>query len=73
MFKDAVHLTRNDEFYLVTNTEATKASYVSGIQFKRLTQSSCKKTKLILKVTLCLTNVLKDHGQNKPYKVFGIM
>ena len=71
-----VSLTQNDEFYLVTDTEGN----IGIICFWNPTEVTdpelLQKKKLILKVTnsyITFKNFLKKHGQNKPYKVFGIL
>jgi len=50
MFKDAVRLTQNDEFYLVTDTEGNIGIICFWNPIEETAQNSCKK-KLIMKVT----------------------
>ena len=51
MFKDAVHLSQNDEFYLVTDTEG-------NTDLELLQKIDTEGNKLMQ----CLTNFLKEHG-----------
>ena len=75
MFKDA-RLTQNDEFYLVTDTEGN-IGIICFWNLIEVTDPELLQKKIIdtegNKFIHCFKNFLKKHGQNKPYKVFGIL